>query len=169
MTLNLPSRTRTFTTVAAAVAIAGATLGSGSAAAATISPANTAFTAPGTIVVTTPASFGVPVSCSITLSGSTSADGSSASITDAKISGSNRLCGLPQLKNLPWTLTPTSSTTGEVSNVGFSLLGYNCGPATLAGSFDNMTNTLTSSNQPMSGNCTVNSLSVQPNPAFTLS
>lgn len=101
MTLNLPSRTRTFTTVAAAVAIAGATLGAGSAAAATISPANTAFTAPGTIVVTTPASFGVPVSCSITLSGSTSADGSSASITDAKISGSNRLCGLPQLKNLP--------------------------------------------------------------------
>ncbi|AYJ51645.1 alkane oxidation protein activator PraA [Rhodococcus sp. P1Y] len=169
MTLNLPSRSRTLATIAAAVAVAGATLGAGSASAATISPANTAFTAPGTIVVTTPASFGLPVTCSISLSGSTSADGSSAAITAAQISGSNRLCGLPQLKNLPWTLTPTSATTGEVSNVGFSLLGYNCGPATLAGTFDNMTNTLTSTNQPMSGNCTINSLSVQPDPAFTLS
>lgn len=169
MTFNPPTRTRTLATVAAAVAVAGVTLGAATAGAATISPANTAFTAPGTIVVSTPASFGVPVSCSINLIGTTSADGSSASITDAKISGSNRLCNLPQLKNLPWTLTPTSATTGEVSNVGFSLVGYNCGPATLAGSFDNMTNTLTSTNQPMSGNCTVNSLSVQPNPAFTLS
>lgn len=169
MTLNLPSRSRTLATIAAAVAVAGATLGAGSASAATISPANTDFTAPGTIVVTTPASFGLPVTCSISLSGSTSADGSSAAITAAQISGSNRLCGLPQLKNLPWTLTPTSATTGEVSNVGFSLLGYNCGPATLAGTFDNMTNTLTSTNQPMSGNCTINSLSVQPDPAFTLS
>ncbi|WP_082521123.1 alkane oxidation protein activator PraA [Rhodococcus sp. Leaf278] len=169
MTLTPPTRSRTLAAVLAAVAITGATVGAASAGAATISPAGTAFSAPGTIVVSTPASFGVPVSCSIDLIGTTSADGSSASITDAKISGSNRLCNLPQLKNLPWTLTPTSATTGEVSNVGFSLVGYNCGPATLAGSFDNMTNTLTSTNQPMSGNCTVNSLSVQPNPAFTLS
>ncbi|CCQ13569.1 Protein activator [Rhodococcus sp. AW25M09] len=169
MTLNTSTRSRTIACAVAAVAIAGATVGAANAGAATISPADTAFTAPGTIVVSTPASFGVPVSCSIDLSGTTSQDGSSASITDAKISGSNRLCNLPQLKNLPWTLTPTSATTGEVSNVGFSLLGYNCGPATLAGSFDNMTNTLTAADQPMSGNCTINSLSVQPDPAFTLS
>ena len=166
---NPSTRSRTIASAVAALAIAGATIGAANAGAATISPADTAFTAPGTIVVSTPASFGSPVSCSINLVGSTSPDGSSATITDAQISGSNRLCNLPVLQNLPWTLTPTSATTGEVSNVGFSLVGYNCGPATLAGSFDNMTNTLTATNQPMSGNCTINSLSVQPDPAFTLS
>ncbi len=173
MTFNTSARSRTFATAigtaAATVAVIGATLGAGTAGAATISPANTAFTAPGTIVVTSPASFNVPVSCSITLTGSTAADGASATITAAAVSGTNRLCNVPVIKGLPWTLTPTSATTGEVSNVGFSILGSNCGPATLAGSFDNLTNTLTSTDQSLSGNCKINSLSVKPDPAFTLS
>jgi hypothetical protein len=155
--------------LAAAAAVVGVTLGAGAAGAATISPANTAFTAPGTITVTSPASFGVPVNCTIVFTGSVNADGSAATITDAKVSGTNRLCGVPQIKNLPWTLTPTSATTGTVSNVAFSVLTSNCGPATLSGSFDNMTNTLSASNQSLSGGCTINSLSVKPDPAFTLS
>ena len=167
------TRSRSLTTavgsVAAAAAVVGVTLGAGVAGAATIAPANTAFTAPGTITVTTPASFNVPVTCNIVFSGSVNADGSAATITDAKVSGSNFLCTVPKIQNLPWTLTPTSATTGTVSNVAFSVLSSNCGPATLSGSFDNMTNTLSSSNQSLSGNCTINNLSVNPNPAFTLS
>ncbi|KQR97386.1 protein activator [Williamsia sp. Leaf354] len=169
MRFNTTVRSRALATVAATVAVVGATIGAGVAGAATISPANTAFTAPGTISVTSDASFGVPVNCNITLTGSVNADGSAASITGAKVSGSNFLCGVPVIKGLPWTLTPTSATTGQVSGVAFSVLSSNCGPATLAGSFDNLTNTLTSTNQSLPGNCTINNLTVKPNPAFTLS
>ncbi|MBT0566717.1 alkane oxidation protein activator PraA [Williamsia sp. CHRR-6] len=170
MKVSSPIRTRRIgAVVAAAAAVAGIAVGAGPAGAATISPAGVPFTAPGTITVTSPASFGAPVDCSITLSGTVAADGASASITSATTSGASALCNLPQVTGLPWTLTPTSTTSGTVSNVGFTISGQSCGPATLTGSFDNLTNTLSSTNQSLPGNCTINSLSVVPNPAFTLS
>lgn len=136
------------------------------AAAATIGPAGASFSAPGTINVSTP--IAPNVSCGITLSGVVSTDGTYAQINSVAITGGG-LCGVPQIIGLPWKLVATSTTTGNVANVGFSVLGANCGPSTISGAWSNGTNTLSASNQPLSGNCKVNSLSVSPNPAFTVS
>ncbi|MFM0594923.1 hypothetical protein GGD41_004188 [Paraburkholderia bryophila] len=97
-----------------------------------------------------------------------STDGTYAQINSVAITGGG-LCGVPQIIGLPWKLVATSTTTGNVANVGFSVLGANCGPSTISGAWSNATNTLSASNQPLSGNCKVNSLSVSPNPAFTVS
>ncbi len=106
---TLSSRSRSLTTavgsMAAAVAVVGVTLGAGVAGAATISPANTTFTAPGTITVTTPASFNVPVTCNIVFSGSVNADGSAATITDAKVSGNCTINNLSVNPNPAFTLS----------------------------------------------------------------
>lgn len=145
-------------------------LGAASAAtAATIAPAGASFTAPGTITVRSPASLQQPVTCNITFTGKVSANGASASITGATVSGSNSLCSVPQMKNLPWTLTVSSTTSGTVTGVAFSILSSNCGPGTINASWSNAANTLSASNQALSGSCTITSLSVKPSPAFTVS
>ncbi|PCE28765.1 protein activator [Paraburkholderia acidicola] len=136
------------------------------ALAATIAPAGKSFSAPGTIVVSNP--IAPNVSCGVTLSGVVAADGSYAQINSVVVTGGG-LCGVPQIIGLPWKLVATSTTAGNVANVGFSVLGSNCGPSTIQGTWNNATNTLTATNQPLSGNCTINSLSVNPNPAFTVS
>ena len=59
------------------------------ASAATITPVNSAFTAPGTISVSSPASLNLPVTCNITFKGKTAADGSYASIDSVTVSGSS--------------------------------------------------------------------------------
>ncbi|SDI25001.1 alkane oxidation protein activator PraA [Paraburkholderia phenazinium] len=134
--------------------------------AATIGPAGSSFSAPGTINVSTP--IAPNVSCGITLSGVVSKDGTYAQINSVALTGGG-LCGVPQITGLPWKLVATSTTTGNVANVGFSVLGVGCGPSTINGSWSNETNTLSASDQPLAGSCTVNSLSVSPNPAFTVS
>ncbi|MFM0287001.1 alkane oxidation protein activator PraB [Paraburkholderia megapolitana] len=134
--------------------------------AATIAPAGASFSAPGTIVVSNP--IAANVSCGITLSGVVASDGSYAQINSVVVTGGG-LCGVPQIIGLPWKLVASSTTAGSVANVGFSVLGTNCGPSTINGSWNNATDTLTATNQPLSGNCTINSLSVKPSPAFTVS
>ncbi|WGS53254.1 hypothetical protein LFL96_34385 [Paraburkholderia sp. D15] len=136
------------------------------AAAATIGPAGASFSAPGTINVSTP--IAQNVSCGITLSGVVSSDGTYAQINSVALTGGG-LCGVPQIIGLPWKLVATSTTAGNVANVGFSVLGANCGPSTINGAWSNATDTLSASNQPLTGNCKINSLSVSPNPAFTVS
>ncbi|MGH8778497.1 alkane oxidation protein activator PraA [Paraburkholderia sp.] len=136
------------------------------ASAATIGPAGASFSAPGTINVSTP--IAPNVACGITLSGVVASDGTYAQINSVVVTGGG-LCGVPQIIGLPWKLVATSTTTGNVANVGFSVLGANCGPSTINGAWSNATNTLSASAQPLTGNCTVNSLSVSPNPAFTVS
>lgn len=148
-----------------AVALVCATL-SPLVSAATIGPAGASFSAPGTINVSTP--IAPNVSCGITLSGVVSTDGTYAQINSVAITGGG-LCGVPQIIGLPWKLVATSTTAGSVANVGFSVLGANCGPSTIAGSWSNATNTLSATNQPLSGSCKINSLSVSPSPAFTVS
>lgn len=136
------------------------------ASAATIGPAGASFSAPGTMNVSTP--IAPNVSCGVTLSGVVASDGTYAQINSVVVTGGG-LCGVPQIIGLPWKLVATSTTAGNVANVGFSVLGANCGPSTINGTWSNTTNTLTASNQPLSGNCKINSLSVSPNPAFTVS
>ena len=58
------------------------------ASAATITPVNSAFTAPGTISVSSPASLNLPVTCNITFKGTTAADGSYASIDSVTVGSS---------------------------------------------------------------------------------
>ena len=138
------------------------------ARAATITPVNSAFTAPGTISVSSPASLNLPVTCNITFKGKTAADGSYASIDSVTVSGSNTLCSVPQMTGLPWKLTVSSTTAGKVDGVGFKILSSTCGPSTVNGSWSNATNTLSASNQSLAGNCKINSLSVKPTPAFVV-
>ncbi|TRX76564.1 alkane oxidation protein activator PraB [Pseudomonas mangiferae] len=156
---------QTFVSATALVLCAAAS----AVSAATIAPAGASFTAPGTITVRSPASLQQPVTCNITFTGKVAANGSSASITSATVSGSNSLCKVPQMKNLPWTLTATSVTTGTVTGVAFSILSSNCGPGTVSAAWSNATNTLSAANQALSGNCTITNLSVKPSPAFTVS
>ncbi|WP_409302664.1 alkane oxidation protein activator PraB [Pseudomonas sp. KCJK8993] len=138
--------------------------------AATIEPKGANFTAPGTITVRSPASLYIPVSCNINFSGNVTADGSKAMITGATVSGSNRLCRVPVLKNLPWTLTATSTTSGTVSGVMFQVLS-DCSdtPATITGNWSNDQNRLWISSPQQVGNCTITNLSVNPNPRFKVS
>ncbi|WP_099169688.1 MULTISPECIES: alkane oxidation protein activator PraB [Pseudomonas] len=145
------------------------------ASAVTVAPAGAAFSTPaGAISVSSPASFGVPVSCTINFSGSVASNGASATITNATVSGSNPLCGLPTMLGLPWTLTPTGTGSnvfaGTVSGVNFNILG-NCAssPTTIAVTFNNSTNTLSIPSTQTVGKCKISALNVKPTPAFTVS
>ena len=137
--------------------------------AATIAPAGASFSAPGTISVSSPASFGIPVNCNINFTGTVAADGSNASITGATVGGSNSLCGVPVLLNLPWTLTASSATAGTVTGVNFKILS-NCSstPVTINATWNNATNTLSIPSAQSVGSCKITALSVKPNPAFTV-
>ncbi|MBJ7288238.1 hypothetical protein, partial [Williamsia sp.] len=122
---------------------------------------STTFTTPATIVVTSPAG---PVTCTLDLTGATSADGTTATISKAVIRGANALCGLARTANIPWTVTPTSATAVEVSNVGVDALGARCGPVVLSGALTEALTTTTES----TGTCTVRTLTLRPTPALAL-
>ncbi|WP_082340984.1 alkane oxidation protein activator PraB [Pseudomonas sp. MIACH] len=133
-----------------------------------LSPINTPFTAAGTIVVKSPSSLQVPVTCSVTFTGNVTAAGE-GSITGVTVGGSNSLCGLPQIQGTPWTLKATGLTgvnaTGTVDNVGYKItatgvIPSNCGLSTIVVGYNNTTKVLTATNQPLAGSCTVQSLSV---------
>lgn len=133
-----------------------------------LSPINTGFTATGSITVKSPSSIQIPVTCSVTFTGNVDGSGL-GKITDVVVGGSNSLCNLPQTTNKPWTLTATSLTAptavGNVTNVGYNItasgvIPSNCGPSTINVGYNNTTKVLTASNQPLSGSCTVQSLSV---------
>ncbi|PCE28764.1 hypothetical protein BWP39_00815 [Paraburkholderia acidicola] len=149
--------------VAMCVAFSAATF------AATIGPVGISFSATGSITNST--QIYANLSCTITMSGVVASDGSYAQINSAAITGGG-LCGLPVLNGLPWKLVATSATTFSLENFGFgyvvSGLGE-CGPTTINGAWNNATNTLSALNQPLSGKCTVNSLSIKTSPALTVS
>ena len=137
------------------------------ASAATFSPGGATFTtnAGGSITVKSPSSFGGAVTCNISFTGTVRADGSAADITAATVSGTSQLCSLPHMTNLPWVLSPA----GTVTNVGYTIAAIpplipatNCGPSTIAVTLANVTGgaSLGASNQPLTGGCTVHSLTV---------
>ncbi|TFY90513.1 protein activator of alkane oxidation PraB [Pseudomonas kairouanensis] len=144
------------------------------ASAVSISPNGSFTTTGGSITVLSPSSFGAAVTCGINFSGTIA--GGVATITSASLTGGG-LCALPTLKNIPspgWVLSATSLTTGSVTNVGYTIArsllfpATDCGPDTLTGTYDNATNKLTITNQPLTGhttgsgnqNCTIQSLTV---------
>ncbi|PQZ93429.1 MULTISPECIES: alkane oxidation protein activator PraB [Pseudomonas] len=139
-----------------------------------ISPNGPFTTSAGSLTVQSPSSFGAAVTCGITFSGNVA--GGVATITSASLTGGG-LCALPTLKNIPspgWVLSATSLSTGTVTNVGYTIArsllfpATDCGANTLTGSFNNSTNVLTITNQPLTGhttgtgnqNCTIQSLTV---------
>lgn len=134
------------------------------ASAASVSPNGPFTTSAGTIVVTSPSSSGLPITCGVTFGGTVA--GGVATITSASLSGGG-LCSLPTLKNIPspgWVLSATSLTTGTVANVGWTVVfpASNCGAGTINVVWNDSTQTLTTpSSQPLSGNCAVQSLSVK--------
>lgn len=153
---------KTFVSVASFAICMGA---ASMASAVSISPVSQAFSAPGSITVTSPASLGIPVTCNITFTGTTAANGANASITSATVSGTNSLCGIPVMQNLPWTLTPATTTTGSVSGVSFAI-GSNCGTATIAVTYTGGVLSIPATQTV--GSCKITKLSVTPNPTFTI-
>lgn len=155
-------------TLVSATAIAVCMGAASMASAATIvsPPALSSFTAPGTITVKSPASFNLPVTCNITFSGAVAADSKTASITGATVSGSNALCGVPVMQNLPWTLTPTSASSATVAGVSFKIVS-NCGTADVTVSYTGGVLSLSPTPQSV-GSCSITALSVTPNPTFVL-
>lgn len=151
-----------------AVVVMCATLCS-TAFAATIAPAGTSFSAPGTFVLTTPNIANL--SCGMTLSGVVSSDGSYAQVNSAVVTPHTSLCGIVQVSGLPWKVVATSTTTVSVANMGFNLVSpfSGCAPLAINGRWNNATGTLSAINQPLGGNCTLNSLSVTPGPTLTIS
>lgn len=145
------------------------------ATAATIAPAGAAFSTPaGSITVTSPASFGAPVTCSIVFTGTVAASGANASITGATVSGSNPLCGVPVLLGLPWTLTANTATgpdtfAGTVSGVNFKIVS-NCAsaPATINVVYNNSTHTITVPSAQTVGSCKITALTATPSPTLTV-
>ena len=119
-------------------------------------------TSAGQIVVKSPSSFQAAVTCGITFTGNVSAG--IATISGATLTGGG-LCALPVLKNIPspgWVLTAGTTTTGTVTNVGYTISSFpstNCGPNSIAVTWNESSKTLSASNQSLSGNCTIVSLS----------
>jgi len=142
--------------------------------AATIAPAGAAFTTAGSITVKSPASLNIPVTCNIIFTGTVASGGAGASITGATVSGSNPLCGVPVLSNLPWPLTVTGTGpdafTGTVSGVKFKI-SSDCSstPVSIAVNWKNSTNTLGISTPQPVGACSITALTAVPTPAFTVS
>ncbi|WP_250624262.1 alkane oxidation protein activator PraB [Pinirhizobacter soli] len=136
-----------------------------SAHAATISPAGVPFSATGTMVLR--AGLAAPT-CTVSMSGLVTADGSQAVVNSVSISGDGR-CGGSRVKNLPWTIQPTSSSSAFISGVAIDVGLSRCGPSTVSAQWNNSTNTLSATGQPMGGNCTMQVLTLSPNPAFTFS
>lgn len=143
------------------------------ASAATIAPTG-GFTASGPISVASPASLGIAVPCNITFTGTVAANGTTAAITGASVSGSNALCGVPVMQNLPWTLKnivpvagSTNNFTGVVEGVSFKIVS-NCGTANIAVTWNNATNTLSIPAAQTVGACSIKTLAVNPSPAFTV-
>jgi len=153
-------------TLVSATAIAVCMGAASMASAATIGP-NGPFSATGSITVKSPSSFQAAVTCPVVASGTVS--GGVATITSFSTSSGSGLCQLQQFKNLPspgWVITAASATTGTIANVGYtisSLPSTNCGPSTINVSWassGSVGGTLSATNQALSGNCTVSSLSV---------
>ncbi|MCU7646369.1 alkane oxidation protein activator PraB [Pseudomonas piscis] len=145
------------------VAAMAACLGTSFAAgAATIVPDGPFSSSSGQIVVKTPSTFGAPFTCNMTLSGTVS--GGIATISNIALSGKG-FCVIPKLKNIPtpgWIWKANDLTNGTLSNVGVTLAMFpvtDCGPNTIAVKWDPASKTLSSTNQSLSGNCTVTSLS----------
>jgi len=139
------------------------------ASAATITPVNSDFTATGTIILSSYSLAHVPISCNATFKGRVTADGAYAAIDSVSLAGSKDFwCQTYKFNGLPWKLTASSPTTGKIEGVAFNVLNSTCGPSTINTTWNNTSNTLAASSQPLSGNCTINSLNVQPSPAFVV-
>lgn len=152
--------------ISVATAALALCMGASSAMAVTITPTNTKFSAKGVSVVKPgllPA-----VTCNVEFIGTTN-NNNTATITAVNITGGGS-CALAGTAGLPWTLTATSTTTGTVSGVKFTVAGVNCSssPVTVSGAWSNSANTLTLTPNQQVGSCTIQSLSVSPNPAFTV-
>ncbi|WP_273820730.1 alkane oxidation protein activator PraB [Pseudomonas asplenii] len=151
---------------ATAIAVCMGAASMASAVTITSPAAGSAFTAPGTITVKSPASFNLPVTCNITFTGNVSSDSKTASITGATVSGSNSLCSVPVMQNLPWTLTPTSTTAAKVAGVSFKIVS-NCGTADVTVAYTGGVLSLSPTPQSV-GSCSITALSVTPSPTFVI-
>ncbi|MBK5437197.1 protein activator of alkane oxidation PraB [Pseudomonas sp. TH32] len=136
--------------------------------AASFIPADQSFTTVnGALTLKSPSSMRAPVTCNIQFVGRVSHDGSTASLTSVYIAGSNALCAMYRVSNLPWVLNPTAGAFGALSNVSFTVAGLppitpvtNCGPATISVSLFNNTDglNLNAINQVLPGSCEVVSM-----------
>ncbi|KSB88888.1 protein activator of alkane oxidation PraB [Caulobacter vibrioides] len=109
--------------LAAAVLAAAGFAGVGSAQAASISPANTGFTLSGTLTL----SQSTTVNCVVSLTGTTNAAGTAATITSGSFSPGDWQCGwLVSPSSFPWTVSLTGGTGISISGIGANSILGNC-------------------------------------------
>jgi hypothetical protein len=108
--------------LAAAVLAAAGFAGVGSAQAQTIT-AGTSFTLSGDLQL----SQSTTVTCAVTLSGSTNAGGTSATITSGSFAPGDWQCGwLVAPSSFPWTVSLTGGTGISISGIGANSILGNC-------------------------------------------
>ncbi|NVZ50507.1 protein activator of alkane oxidation PraB [Pseudomonas sp. B6002] len=140
------------------------------ASAGTFSPYNMPFTTVGgTITLKSPSTFGAALTCAIQLTGHIAHDGLVAYYSSATITGTNALCSLYKMNDMPMVLTSITGSAGTLSNVSFTVVGAppiipatHCSAATISVSVFNDAGGLTSvaNNQVLPGSCTVLSMRV---------
>ena len=95
-------------------------------------------------------------------------DGATASVTSASFSPGSVDCAFVSTAGLPWTITPTSSTSVTIAGVKVTvpLLGITCGPSTITASVTqngSTSTTLAWTSQTLSGSCsTTGSVTLTP-------
>ncbi len=130
-----------------------------------IAPAH-AFTPGGPFTLIGPANIAGVVSVACTASfTATGTPGAGGMITGVVFTGGAGVCSLIHATNLPWAMTPTSTSSVQVSNVGLTFPAT-CGPATVTADWDNTTGRLSLSNAAV-GSCHV-SWALSSNPPQTL-
>ncbi|WP_460137536.1 alkane oxidation protein activator PraB [Pseudomonas sp. S1_E04] len=142
--------------------------------AATIAPAGSTFTTTGSMTVKSPATFNMPVTCNLTMSGSVINSGAAALITSAVFSGSNAICAIPVASNFAWFLTLTGPGpdvfSGTLGALKLKIISdCSSSPVIINVNWKNTTNTLSIPSPQTVGACTITGLSASPTPAFTVS
>lgn len=148
--------------ICAATLIAGAALVSSVAAGATYAPVGPFHSSTGTITLKTPSTFQTPITCAISIAGEVNAAGV-VNVTNTVISGSNATCSLIHVSAPTWSVTANGFTISTASGLQFYISGgfpptSNCGPSSFFVSWSGALQTMSVTNQVMSGQCTIVSM-----------
>lgn len=148
--------------ICVATLIAGAALVSSVATGATYAPVGPFHSSSGTLVLKTPSTFQLAVTCGISVAGEVTAAGA-VNVTNTTFSGSNSICSFIHVTNPGWAVTANTYLSSVASNFQFYVTGFGgatsyCGPSSFNVSWSGALQTWTATNQALSGQCTIVSM-----------
>lgn len=150
-------------TIALSALLTAGAVVSAPALALSISPANTTFTATGTVNLQGPG--GIGGQCTVTFRGTVANGVATVNGAQTTFQGTGLICGIIRgVGN--WPLVPTSGNTIQIQNVRVTAAGIvNCGPGPVNG---NLVGGVFSFDATLPGNCRVASTSVPTLPALSV-